>query len=99
MSNVVAPIIEAAMSLRAANPGAWTQFLEALDSRATDLAMQTVAAPRDHVQIAQGRAQEGAGFAKAMRDAPKTYENAKRNAHVRQQQPNPARPGTFPAGT
>jgi hypothetical protein len=91
-------LLSAAMSLRAASPTGWGEFIEALGERGADLSRQLVKAPPPMMQVAQGRAQEAVAFHELMRDVTTRVDaitSRSKPQHVRQQPTAPVDPYAF----
>lgn len=91
----VPSLLSAAMSLRAADPTAWTLFVQGLEGRRADLTSQLVMAPPPMMQIAQGRAQEASTFHELMRDVAKTVDTINSRSKPENVRHSPAVPDPF----
>jgi hypothetical protein len=63
-------LLQAVVTLKSSDPVAWANFMTALEARAVELRDQCVAAPKDILEITQGRAQAMRDLVKLLKDAP-----------------------------
>jgi hypothetical protein len=68
-------VVEAAMRLRAGDTVGWDQFVAAVYDHASQMLNETLRAPPDMLQRAQGMAIEAGEFASLLANAAKMHEN------------------------
>lgn len=75
-------IAKAVVEVRSTSSQGWETLLSALSARAAQKAEDCISSPLEHLQVAQGRAQEARELVNTLKNAPKLAEQIRNKERV-----------------